>query len=233
MLDGALALSRQSPPGCTTASYTNVRSHLQRPELRCVHVSRRLAAAQASRARLSCVRRKASRPDGRSVFASVTGSTRLGIVRTGVLAAALLLALATGGCAGTSAGRAASTEAAVDTAPSTGTFPAAASAPTAPSPIYTASATRRCLLTRNAQMTPIRARTGRLRQLADLAQRTSFEVRLRGRTIGLAFGNTRLLADLLVVPNDPYRIETRGNALLMYLPAARAQAAVVRACLRR
>lgn len=117
-----------------------------------------------------------------------------------------------------------------------GAKPRAAAAPGATTvvlaPRYAAAPTRRCLRARGASVTPIRARAGRLRELRDLAQRTSFEVKLRGRSVGLAFGNTPLLSELLRVPNDRYRIATRGNALLLYRPGARAQAAVVRSCLR-
>ena len=78
----------------------------------------------------------------------------------------------------------------------------------------------------------VRSTDPRLRALGDLAQKTSLQARREGETIGLAFGDTRLLASLLRVPNDPYRLEVRRNALLMYRPAARRQATALRGCLR-
>jgi hypothetical protein len=79
---------------------------------------------------------------------------------------------------------------------------------------------------------PIGKPNPRLQALGDLAQRSSLAARSGGKIVGLGFGDAPLLAELLAVPNDPYTIETRGNALLLYLPSARRQAAAVRACLR-
>lgn len=97
---------------------------------------------------------------------------------------------------------------------------------------YAVAPTRRCLSARKLRMTKIRARSGRLKELADLAQKTSFEVRVRSRVVALAFGNSTLLTELLRAPGNRHRLERRRNVLLVYLPAARTQAAVVRACLR-
>ena len=97
---------------------------------------------------------------------------------------------------------------------------------------YALAPTRSCLHTAGAAVSPVRSTDPRLQALGDLAQRTSLEVRLDGDTMGLAFGDTRLLESLLRVPDDPYRLEVRRNALLMYEPAARDAAAVVRGCLR-
>ena len=58
------------------------------------------------------------------------------------------------------------------------------------------------------------------------------ELHFGGQTLGLAFANAQLLADLLRVPNDPYRMQVRRNALLMYPPAARGQVEIVLSCLR-
>lgn len=99
-------------------------------------------------------------------------------------------------------------------------------------PRYAFAPTRRCLLAKGALVSPLRAKEGRLRELAGFAQRTSYAVRLDGRTVALAFGNAGLLAELLTVPDNPYRLEVRGNVLLMFLPRARAQATEVRSCLR-
>lgn len=98
---------------------------------------------------------------------------------------------------------------------------------------YVFGPTRRCLLEKGARVSPLRAEGGRLRELAAFAQKTSYEVRLDGHTVALAFGNAGLLAELLTVPDNPYRLEVRGNVLLMFLPRARAQATEVRSCLRR
>jgi hypothetical protein len=94
---------------------------------------------------------------------------------------------------------------------------------------FTLAATRRCLVARGFRVGPIGRPNPRLQALGDLAQRTSLAARSEGKVVGLAFGDAMLLAELLTVPNDPYTIETRGNALLLYPPGARRQAAVVRA----
>ena len=71
-----------------------------------------------------------------------------------------------------------------------------------------------------------------LQALDDLTQSTSLEVRRGEKVVGLAIADVELLANLLAVPNDPYRIETQGNALLMFKPAARDLSRRVRDCLR-
>lgn len=101
-----------------------------------------------------------------------------------------------------------------------------------PAPVYAIEPTRRCLRSTGAAVSAIRSTDPRLRALGDLAQRTSLEVRLDGRPLGVAFGNAELLESLLRVPDDPYRLEVRGNVLLMFRPTARVQAGVVRGCLR-
>lgn len=128
----------------------------------------------------------------------------------------LILIVATAGCNTTSDGDQASTTTAT------------------PVPrVYALAPTRRCLLDKRARVAPLQAEEGRLRELAAFAQKTSYEVRLDGHTVALAFGNAGLLAELLTVPDNPYRLEVRGNVLLMFLPRARAQATEVRSCLRR
>ena len=97
---------------------------------------------------------------------------------------------------------------------------------------YAFEPTRRCLLEQGAVVSRLRADEGRLRELAAFAQKTSFEVRLDGRAVALAFGNAPLLAELLTVPDNPYKLEVRDNVLLMFLPRARKQARAVRSCLR-
>jgi hypothetical protein len=104
--------------------------------------------------------------------------------------------------------------------------------PATPVQQYTLAATRRCLVAARFRVGPIGKPNPRLQALGDLAQRSSLAARSGGKIVGLGFGDAPLLAELLAVPNDPYTIETRGNALLLYLPSARRQAAAVRACLR-
>lgn len=99
-------------------------------------------------------------------------------------------------------------------------------------PPYALGPTRACLGKAGAAVSAIRSNEPQLRALGDVAQRTSLEVRVDGQTVGLAFGDTRLLASILVVPDDQYQLEVRRNALLMFRPAARSLAADVRACLR-
>ena len=97
---------------------------------------------------------------------------------------------------------------------------------------YVFGPTRRCLLEKGARVSPLRAEGGRLRELAAFAQKTSFAVRVDGRTVALAFGNAGLLAELLTVPDNPYELQVRDNVLIMFLPQARAQARTVESCLR-
>jgi hypothetical protein len=97
---------------------------------------------------------------------------------------------------------------------------------------YALGPTRRCLEDAGFAVSKVRSADPRLRALGDLAQRTSLEARRDGKTLGLAFGDTRLLASLLRVPNDPYRLEVRRNAVLMYRPSARDAATLLRGCLR-
>jgi hypothetical protein len=104
--------------------------------------------------------------------------------------------------------------------------------PATPVQQYTLAATRRCLVAARFRVGPIGKPNPRLQALGDLAQRSSLAARSGGKIVGLGFGDAPLLAELLAVPIDPYTIETRGNALLLYLPSARRQAAAVRACLR-
>jgi hypothetical protein len=99
-------------------------------------------------------------------------------------------------------------------------------------PRYALAPTRRCLVERGARVAALRSNDPRLKALGDLAQRTSLAVRLDGRTVGVAVGDVALLVDLLRVPGDPFTLDVHGNALLMYRPEARAQADIVRDCLR-
>ena len=103
---------------------------------------------------------------------------------------------------------------------------------TAPPEPYSLGRTRACARAEGFTVAPVRSTDPRLRALGDLAQQTSFQAERGGMTLGVAFGDARLLESLLRVPDDPYRLEVRRNALLMYRPAARGQAAVLRGCLR-
>ena len=105
-------------------------------------------------------------------------------------------------------------------------------ATTQPPPPYSLVATQHCLRAAGFTTSRITSSDPRLRALGDLAQRTSLAARRDEHVLGLAFGDARLLSSLLEVPNDPYRLETRRNALLLYRPAARAVAVAVVECLR-
>jgi hypothetical protein len=128
-----------------------------------------------------------------------------------------VVALAASGCGGGS--RAEASTAATRTA-------AASARP------YAITPTRRCLVAAGFRLGPADSPNPRLKALGDLAQRTSFAARSGGKVVGVAFGDAQLIAELLAIPHDVYTIETRRNAVLLYLPSARRQAAAVRACLR-
>ena len=97
---------------------------------------------------------------------------------------------------------------------------------------YRLTPTRRCLEAAGFTAAKIRAEDVRLRALGDLAQSTSLAVGRDGRTLGLAIGDAELLKSLLRVPGDSYRLEVRGNALLMYRPTDRGHAVRAARCLR-
>ena len=107
-----------------------------------------------------------------------------------------------------------------------------ASHPATPRRPYALAPTRACLKDAGFAVSKVRSTNPSLRALGDLAQRTSLELRLDGQALGLAFANATLLADLLRVPDDPFRLEVHRNALLMYRPSARTQAHIVIDCLR-
>jgi hypothetical protein len=114
----------------------------------------------------------------------------------------------------------------------TGSTHPATSHPAPPRRPYALAPTRACLKDAGFAVSKVRSTNPRLRALGDLAQRTSLELRLDGQALGLAFANATLLADLLRVPDDPFRLEVHRNALLMYRPSARTQAHIVIDCLR-
>ena len=101
---------------------------------------------------------------------------------------------------------------------------------------YTLAATKRCLVAHGAKVGPVRPHDARLRQLHDLAQKTSIEASIKSGRVGIAFSKSdsdaRLLVELLVVPKDPYRVVAKANAVLMYKPAQRKAYAAALSCLR-
>jgi len=102
--------------------------------------------------------------------------------------------------------------------------------------VYSLGATSRCLAAHGAKVGVVRPRDTRLRQLHDLAQKTSIEADFKSGRVGIAFSKSesdaRLLLELLVVPKDPYRVVAKANAVLMYKPLHRKAYAVALACLR-
>jgi hypothetical protein len=112
---------------------------------------------------------------------------------------------------------------------------AAAEGPQTPAP-YTLGATVRCVRATGATVGKVpRVGTDRS-QLRDLAQRTSFEVRAKGRFVDVALApspsGAQLLLELLDVPQNKYEVSARGNAVLLYARAGKALAARVTRCLR-
>lgn len=101
-------------------------------------------------------------------------------------------------------------------------------------PPYAFKPTLRCIKQRAAVVTATSG--GRFQALHDLTQRTSARVRFERQDVGLAVveseGHARLLAELLLVPDDPYRIVRRRNAVLLFLPRARAAFEFAAGCLR-
>lgn len=145
----------------------------------------------------------------------------------------VVLVAAAAAFAVTLAGFVARDEGADDSATTAAGSTAGAATTTAPSPRpYSLAATRRCLLSSGFSVSPVRTQDVRLRALGDVAQRTSLELEANGATLGLAFGDTRLLIGVLRVPDDPYRLVADRNALLMYRPADKDAAGRVRRCLR-
>jgi hypothetical protein len=103
-------------------------------------------------------------------------------------------------------------------------------------PTYLLAPTLRCLERSTRISTTRETQEPRLRALRDLAQQTSVIASVGAETVGLAVvaspAHARLLADLLKAPDDPSRIAVRHNAVLVFLPRARAASNEVAACLR-
>lgn len=77
-----------------------------------------------------------------------------------------------------------------------------------------------CLQTDGVLIGDVQPRDARLQAFHDLAQKTSFEARLGQRSVAVAVaataGDAQLLAELLQVPDDPYRVVVNGNVVIMY-----------------
>ena len=105
-----------------------------------------------------------------------------------------------------------------------------------PESTYTLAATKRCLVARGVRVTTVRPTDIRLKALHDLAQHTSIEATSRRGVVGLAFlrnaSDAAFLAETLRVPNDPYHVVLRKNALLMFRDRSRKAFEVAVACLR-
>lgn len=104
------------------------------------------------------------------------------------------------------------------------------------SQVYRKAPTVACLRQEGVAIAPIKPIDRRLRALRDLAQKTSWQARKGSAVVGASLSrnadDAQFLLELLRVPRDRYRLVARGNAVLLYLPAASGLAAVVRGCLR-
>jgi hypothetical protein len=104
------------------------------------------------------------------------------------------------------------------------------------STVYSMAATKTCLRAAGAVITRVHRTDRRRIAVSDVAQRTSFEARLRGASVILAFARgeseAAIVRELLSAPQNPYLLRLKTNVVLMYRPAAaRAAAAAIR-CLR-
>lgn len=102
---------------------------------------------------------------------------------------------------------------------------------------YTLVATRRCLeRRRGVTVSPLKPSDAHLRAFRDLTQRKSVLVRIGKSSVALAVAKQQadalLLVELVRVPSNPYRVEQRVNAVLLFRPASRTALTTVRACLR-
>lgn len=102
--------------------------------------------------------------------------------------------------------------------------PAATGPSTTAPPVHAMAPTAVCLEMSGATVGKVLPRDERLRALGDLAQTNSVEATIDDGLVGMAFAaspaDAELLAELLRVPDDPYRIVTKDNVVLMYEPAA-------------
>jgi hypothetical protein len=91
-------------------------------------------------------------------------------------------------------------------------------------------------VSRGAKVGAVKPRDARLRQLHDLAQKNSLEANFKSGRVGFAVSKSesdaRLLAELLAVPRDPYKLVRKANVVLMYRPAHRKAYTLTVACLR-
>lgn len=105
-----------------------------------------------------------------------------------------------------------------------GERPAPAEGSTPAETVYQLAPTKRCLEDVGAVADQVRQRDARFQALADLAQRRSFEVTIDGTAVAFAFTASAAeaggLAELLAVPDDPYRIVVDRNVVVLYDPSA-------------
>lgn len=150
--------------------------------------------------------------------------------RWGRLGVVLLVLVALGGCRD-------------DRSPATGTgsttAPGALGSSTssrAAAVQYGLEPTKRCLEGRGAAASEVRPTDERLQALRDLAQRNSFQVTVGAEVVGMAFAasgsDAQLLAELLTVPEDRYRIVTKENVVLIFRSPAEATFRASVECLR-
>jgi hypothetical protein len=101
---------------------------------------------------------------------------------------------------------------------------------------YLEGPTEACLRADGAAIRPLHPTTPAFRMLGDLAQRRSFEVRLDGAVVGVAFAKdvagAQLLVDLLTLPNVRYEADDHGNVVVLHRSAEAETAANVASCLR-
>jgi hypothetical protein len=101
---------------------------------------------------------------------------------------------------------------------------------------YAMTPTRACLRADGATVSAVRPSDRRLQAFGDLAQRNSIEARSTRGLVALAFTRSdrdaQLLAELLRVPKDPYRLLVRRNAVVFALRSAPRAMALALGCLR-
>jgi hypothetical protein len=107
---------------------------------------------------------------------------------------------------------------------------------TAAAGLYSLAPTQKCLRAAGATVTKVRRTDRRRIAISDLAQRTSFEARRRGKSVLFAFAKgpseASLLRELLFAPNDTYTLVVKNNVVIMYQQAARKAATTAIGCLR-
>ena len=101
---------------------------------------------------------------------------------------------------------------------------------------YQRSITVACLVKRGASVRQIRPTNTAFQALQDVARGQAREVLVKNRRVALAFARNiagaELLVELLTVPTDSYRVERRGNVVLLYRARDARTLAIVVRCLR-